>query len=192
MGSDSSVNKLTKETWEDNPGVDLSHSSPRPSCLEEASEFKDGDGLEIRDQHPLSSSYNAMMEELNDAPERVHVECSAMEKLTMPELTCSMFNERLHDVYIASKIGHRVIPSKRKRNVADGDSDSPVNASKDVCTLTADAVSSLPSGSTEDVSVETCGACFKRRRYCYSQQSSLFISFSVGSGFQKNLHQPFN
>ncbi|PQQ19204.1 helicase protein MOM1 isoform X1 [Prunus yedoensis var. nudiflora] len=145
VGSDSSVNKLTKETWEDNPGVDLSHSSPRPSCLEEASEFKDGDGLEIRDQRPLSSSYNAMTEELNDAPERVHVECS-------------------HDVCIASKIGHRVIPSKRKRNVADGDSDSPVNASKDVCTLTADAVSLLPSGSTEDVSVETCGACFKRQR----------------------------
>lgn len=113
MGSDSSVNKLTKETWEDNPGVDLSHSSPRPSCLE-ASEFKDGDGLEIHDQRLLSSS-------------------------------------------------------KRKRNVADGDSDSPVNASKDVCTLTADAVSSLPSGSTEDVSVEMCGACFKRQRYCYSQ-----------------------
>ncbi|XP_016651691.1 PREDICTED: helicase protein MOM1-like isoform X3 [Prunus mume] len=203
VGSDSSVNKLTKETWEDNPGVDLSHSSPRPSCLEEASEFKYGDGLEIRDQRPLSSSYNAMMEELNDAPERVHVECSAMEelkmpeltcstfnervhvecsateKLKMPELTCSMFDERLHDVCIASKIGHRVIPSKRKRNVADGDSDSPVNASKDVCTLTADAVSSLPSGSTEDVSVETCGACFKRQRVENDPMNLEFCSCST-------------
>ncbi|ONI00775.1 hypothetical protein PRUPE_6G104600 [Prunus persica] len=179
VGSDSSVNKLTKETWEDNPRVDLSHSSPRPSCLEEASEFKDGDGLEIRDQRPLSSSYNAMTEELNDAPKRVHVECSAMEKLKMPELTCSTFNERLHDVYIASEIGHRVIPSKRKRNVADGDSDSPVNASKDVCTLTADAVSSLPSGSTEDVSVETCGACFKRQRVENDPMNLEFCSCST-------------
>ncbi|XP_034218398.1 helicase protein MOM1-like isoform X3 [Prunus dulcis] len=179
VGSDSSVNKLTKETWEDNPGVDLSHSSPRPSCLEEASKFKDGDGLEIRDQRPLSSSYNAMTEELNDAPKRVHVECSAMEKLKMPELTCSTFNERLHDVFIASEIGHRVIPSKRKRNVADWDSDSPVNASKDVCTLTADAVSLLPSGSTEDVSVETCGACFKRQRVENDPMNLEFCSCST-------------
>ncbi|KAI5322342.1 hypothetical protein L3X38_031414 [Prunus dulcis] len=179
VGSDSNVNKLTKETWEDNPGVDLSHSSPRPSCLEEASKFKDGDGLEIRDQRPLSSSYNAMTEELNDAPKRVHVECSAMEKLKMPELTCSTFNERLHDVFIASEIGHRVIPSKRKRNVADGDSDSPVNASKDVCTLTADAVSLLPSGSTEDVSVETCGACFKRQRVENDPMNLEFCSCST-------------
>lgn len=113
--------------------------------------------------------YNAMTEEIHDAPERVQVECSAMGNLKMPEPTNSTSNERIPDVCIGSEGSDRITPSKRKRNMVNGESDSSaVNASKDVCTL-VDAVSSLPSESTGNVPVETCSVCFKRQRYYYIQ-----------------------
>ncbi|KAB2604258.1 hypothetical protein D8674_040421 [Pyrus ussuriensis x Pyrus communis] len=163
--SDSTVNKFSNETVEDNQGGGLSHSSPRPSCMEEASEFGNGDGLEICGQQTLASSYNAMTKEISDAPARVHVYCPGEEQLKMPELIGPTINGSIDDLHMSSKTGHCVTLSKRKRNMKDEGSDSSaVNGSKDVCTLIADAVSSLPSGSTTDAPVGTCGACLKRQR----------------------------
>ncbi|KAM0999812.1 hypothetical protein PS1_006470 [Malus domestica] len=163
--SDSTVNKFPNETVEDNQGGDLSHSSRRPSCMEEASEFGNGDGLEICGQQPLASSYNATTKEVSDAPARVHVYCLGEEHLKMPELIGPTVNGSIDDLHMSLKTGHCVTLSKRKRNMEDEGSDSSaVNGSKDVCTLIADAVSSLPSRSTMDAPVGTCGACLKRQR----------------------------
>ncbi|KAM1277260.1 hypothetical protein ACFX13_030385 [Malus domestica] len=164
--SDSTVNKFTKETVEDNhQGGDLSRSSPRPSSMKEASEFGNGDGLEICGQQPLPSSYNAMTKEISDAPARVHVDYPGEEQLKMLELTGSTVNGSVDNLHMSLETGHCVTPSKRKRNMEDeGTYSSSVNASKYVCTLIADAISPLPSGSTTDASVGTCGVCLKRRR----------------------------
>ena len=172
MGSDSTVNKFSNETVEDNQGGGLSHSSPRPSCMEEASEFGNGDGLEICGQQPLASSYNATTKEITDAPARVHVDCPGEEQLKMPELTGSTVNGSVDNLHMSSETGHCVTPSKRKRNMEDeGTYSSAVNASKDICTLIADAISPLPSGCTTDASVGTCGVCLKRRRYSFAQNN---------------------
>lgn len=109
--------------------------------------------------------YNAMTEEIDDAPERVQVDCSAMGNLKTPELTNSTSNERIPDVCIGSEGSDCITPFKRKRNMVDGGADSSaVIAREGICTL-VDAVSSLPSGSTGNVPVETCSVCFKRQRY---------------------------
>ncbi|TQE07274.1 hypothetical protein C1H46_007096 [Malus baccata] len=162
---ESTVNKFPNETVEDNQGGELSHSSPRPSCMEEASEFGNGDGLEICGQQPLASSYNAMKKEISDASARVQVYCLGEEQLKMPELIGPTVNGSIDDLHMSLKTDHCVTLSKRKRNMEDEGSDSSaVNGSKDVCTLIADAVSSLPSRSTMDAPVGTCGACLKRQR----------------------------
>ncbi|XP_024156644.1 helicase protein MOM1 isoform X2 [Rosa chinensis] len=108
--------------------------------------------------------YKAITEEINHAPERVQVDCAAMGNFKTPELATSTSNGRISDVHTGSEGSDCITPSKRKRKMVDGGSDyAGVNASKDVCTG-VDTVSSLPSGSTGNVPVETCGVCFKRQR----------------------------
>lgn len=84
--------------------------------------------------------------------------------LKMPELTTSTSNGRISAVHTGLEDSDCITPSKRKRKMADGSDSSGVNASKDVCTV-VDTGLALPSGCTGNVSVETCGICFKRQRY---------------------------
>ena len=92
-------------------------------------------------------------------PERVQVDCSAIRKLKSPELTTSASNGGISDVHTGLEGSDCITPSKRKREMADGESDSSEgNASK-------------------NYPVETCGVCFKRQRYHYTQRSFRFLYY---------------
>nr|XP_011470963.1 PREDICTED: helicase protein MOM1-like isoform X2 [Fragaria vesca subsp. vesca] len=112
------------------------------------------------DELTLQPCHNAITEDIDHVSERVHVDGTA---LKTPELTTSTSNGRISAVHTGLEDSDCITPSKRKRKMADGSDSSGVNASKDVCTV-VDTGSALPSGCTGNVSVETCGICFKRQR----------------------------
>lgn len=155
VGSDSGVRNCVKETSEDKGGsMELSHSWLKHSCRDESHGSEDGDGND------------AMTKETSDENGRILEDCSPLEKLTAPELMDSSSTKKTLDDMIGSESGKDSIPSKRKRNLVNVDSDvSAKSPCENICNSNADASSSLPSESTRGDLVETSAASFKRQRY---------------------------
>nr|XP_048324934.1 helicase protein MOM1 isoform X7 [Ziziphus jujuba var. spinosa] len=150
VGSESGVRNSSKETLEDKGGMmELSHSRCKNSCRDESHGSEDGD------------SNDAVSKEISDENGRIIVDCFPLDKVRAPELMDFSSNKKTLDEKIGSESGKDSMPSRRKRNLVNVDSE--VSAKNPSQYSIADA-SSSPSESTRGDLVETNGACFKRHR----------------------------
>ncbi|XP_042481589.1 helicase protein MOM1-like isoform X2 [Macadamia integrifolia] len=133
--------------------------------------------LESGDNSAQSSPDGAVQKEAEDDSSGMRVECSVREDFKGPELMESTSERRSvaaeTDTGGADKIG----TLKRKRNAIDLYSDtSATEASKEICSATADAVSSSPSGSKMGNFIERCVVCSKRQRVDFDSHELGFCS----------------
>ncbi|OVA18048.1 SNF2-related [Macleaya cordata] len=142
-------------------------SRKRKRCLEEAYKTKNGDNSPVSahgDSSPQSSHHGDAViakEAIGDA-DKLQMDCSAREDLLEPELMESPSEGRSfpggRKLERTEKVG-----SKRKRLGMDSNS-ATMEDGEEICTSTADAVSSSQSGSKNSNFIEGCAVCSKRRR----------------------------
>ncbi|KAJ9698071.1 hypothetical protein PVL29_007263 [Vitis rotundifolia] len=156
--SNCSLRTFTTEALENHGRVEL--SSSQNGCLKGT--------FEHEERNPVEEA-----KVTTDNAERIETHSSPAEKLQMPELIDSTSNRRSLD----GGDGLKLTTVKRKRNTLDMDSDASERVpSKDICTPTADAVSTSPTGCTTNKVVETCGVCSKRQRVDHDSPSQEFCS----------------
>lgn len=167
MRSDSNVHKYLNATLEeDNRAVESSHPSQRHISVDLTSVSLDGDGMDVsKSGDSQQSSYDALVRDMINDPEKLLVDCFVEEKLQTTELIDSTLNDKTLDSNLEKY--QELTTSNRKRKAVDIDSDdaSAIIASKDICTPIADSVPSLPPGCERSNLVETYGSCCNRQRW---------------------------
>ncbi|XP_019052887.1 PREDICTED: uncharacterized protein LOC104595051 isoform X5 [Nelumbo nucifera] len=136
---------------------------------------ENGDGLAVSkySHSSLHSSPNGIIgkETVDDAKK----DCPAREDLQTSESIESTSEGRL--LSADADIGMDEKSGAVKRNAMDMDSDASVAAaSKEICSFTADIVSSSPSGGRRGNTIESCSICSKRQRVDLDSRSQVVCS----------------
>ncbi|XP_043703935.1 corepressor interacting with RBPJ 1-like [Telopea speciosissima] len=150
---------------------------------EENHEFESKDKspvFESGDSSQQSTSDGAGLKEAEDNSKGMQVECSVREDFQRSELMESISEGRS----LAGDHGtggiDKVRTLKRKTNAIGINSDDPLmEASQEICSVTADAVSLSSSGSKVGNFIERCVICSKRQRVDFDSCDQEFCSCNV-------------
>ncbi|XP_042510757.1 chromodomain-helicase-DNA-binding protein Mi-2 homolog [Macadamia integrifolia] len=124
-----------------------------------------------------SSPDGAGLKEAEDNSKGMQVECSVREDFQRSELMESISEGRSLAGDTDTGGAKKVRTLKRKRNTIDISSDTPPKeASEEICSVTADAVSSSPSGGEVGNFIERCVVCSKRQRVDFDSCDQEFCS----------------